>query len=671
MNLFNFTNKNQEFNEMDYKAIANIKGLALDMINNANSGHPGIALSCAPIIYSIYAHHLINDPKNPKFINRDRFIMSAGHGSSLLYATLFMCGYNITIDDLTKFRSINSKTPGHPEYNLDIGVEMTTGPLGQGIASSVGFAIAEKFLNNRYLYKKDKSLIDHYTYVLVGDGDLMEGVSYEALSIAGNLSLGKLIVLYDSNYMTLDNDTKNTFKEDVLKRFEAMNWDTYKVGDGNNLEELNSAIERAKTILDKPSIIEVKTILGYGSKLENTNIVHGKPLDEEDIINIKKNLGLREIPFTVLQDAYSYVNDLIDKRVKNNIRKYESNLKKVLPNVKEEYKHEIEKLMNNDLSINISDLAFDVDSLSNMSGRDISHNVLNEVLNEKNLVMGGSCDVSSSTKVYLDNSGDFTNDNLSGRNILFGVREHAMGAILNGITLSGIRTFGSTFLTFSDYLKPSIRMAAMMKLPIIYIFTHDTVEIGEDGMTHQAVEQLVGLRSIPNVEVYRPYDMNEIIGSYKCAVNNLFGPSIIIISKDKIDTVSNTSINDVMRGAYIIKDYEDLDGVIISTGKEVSYALEVSNNLCNKGINLRVVSMPSVERFIKENKKYRDKILPEELKRIVIEFSSSYSWYRFIKDEECMFNVNNFGLSGNNKDILKEFNLDVDTLIDKIEKLFD
>ena len=671
MNLFNFTNKNQEFNEIDYKAIANIKGLALDMINNANSGHPGIVLSAAPIIYSIYAHHLINDPKNPKFINRDRFIMSAGHGSSLLYATLFMCGYNITIDDLTKFRCINSKTPGHPEYNLDIGVEMTTGPLGQGIASSVGFAIAEKFLNNRYLYKKDKSLIDHYTYVLVGDGDLMEGVSYEAASIAGNLSLGKLIVLYDSNNMTLDNDTKNTFKEDVLKRFEAMNWDTYKVSDGNNLEELNSAIERAKTILDKPSIIEVKTILGYGSKLENTNIVHGKPLDEEDIINIKKNLGLREIPFTVLQDAYSYVNDLIDKRVKNNIRKYESNLKKVLPNVKEEYKHEIEKLMNNDLSINISDLAFDVDSLSNMSGRDISHNVLNEVLNEKNLVMGGSCDVSSSTKVYLDNSGDFTNDNLSGRNILFGVREHAMGAILNGITLSGIRTFGSTFLTFSDYLKPSIRMAAMMKLPIIYIFTHDTVEIGEDGMTHQAVEQLVGLRSVPNVEVYRPYDMNEIIGSYKCAVNNLSGPSIIIISKDKIDTVSNTSINDVMRGAYIIKDYEVLDGVIISTGKEVSYALEVSNNLCNKGINLRVVSMPCVERFIKENKKYRDKILPEELKRIVIEFSSSYSWYRFIKDEECMFNVNNFGFSGNNKDILKKFDLDIDTLSEKIEKLFD
>ena len=662
------TSKKIEFTEQDYKVLNNIKALGIDMINEANSGHPGIVLGAAPILYDLFAKHLVFNPDDDKWINRDRFILSAGHGSALLYATLFMSGYPITIEDLKDFRKIDSITPGHPEYNKTPGIEATTGPLGQGFAMAVGMAMAEKFQNTRYLYSKDASLINHYTYVLCSDGDLMEGISYEAASIAGNLGLGKLIVLYDSNNVTLDNNTNETFKENVLDRFKAMNWDTF-TANGEDLNEIDSAIARAREIKEKPSIIEFKTILGKGSKLQNTSDVHGKPLTEEDITYVKKSLGIRDVAFTVSNDSYSYMKEHIMER---NLPLYDNWHKKfasIKDKIKEEYQVEIDKLINNDLAIDMKNFTLEITEDLCEAPRDTSHRILNKLITEELPVLVGSADVASSTKLYLDNMGNFLDKNPKGRNILFGVREHAMGAILNGLTLSEIRVIGSTFLTFSDYLKPAIRMSALMKLPVIYIFTHDSIEVGEDGPTHQPIEQLIGLRSIPNVTVYRPCDANEIIGAYKSAMKNINGPSIIILSKDKTDILEATKINEVDKGGYILLDDNNIDGIIISTGKELSKALNITNKLKDQGINVRLVSMPSIERFNLQSAEYKEKILPLTIKKIVIEFSSPYSWYNFVYNEKYLFTVNEFGQSGNREDILNSFSLNEEIILNKIKDL--
>ena len=529
-------------------------------------------------------------------------------------------------------------------------------------------AMAEKFQNTRYLYSKDASLINHYTYVLCSDGDLMEGISYEAASIAGNLGLGKLIVLYDSNNVTLDNNTNETFKENVLDRFKAMNWDTF-TANGEDLNEIDSAIARAREIKEKPSIIEFKTILGKGSKLQNTSDVHGKPLTEEDITYVKKSLGIRDVAFTVSNDSYSYMKEHIMER---NLPLYDNWHKKfasIKDKIKEEYQVEIDKLINNDLAIDMKNFTLEITEDLCEAPRDTSHRILNKLITEELPVLVGSADVASSTKLYLDNMGNFLDKNPKGRNILFGVREHAMGAILNGLTLSGIRVIGSTFLTFSDYLKPAIRMSALMKLPVIYIFTHDSIEVGEDGPTHQPIEQLIGLRSIPNVTVYRPCDANEIIGAYKSAMKNINGPSIIILSKDKTDILEATKINEVDKGGYILLDDNNIDGIIISTGKELSKALNITNKLKDQGINVRLVSMPSIERFNLQSAEYKEKILPLTIKKIVIEFSSPYSWYNFVYNEKYLFTVNEFGQSGNREDILNSFSLNEEIILNKIKDL--
>ncbi len=653
------------FSELDYKVVNNIKSLAIDMINEAKSGHPGIVLGAAPIIYDIYARHLVFDPKNDKWINRDRFIMSCGHGSALLYATLYFAGFNITIEDLKKFRKFSSRTPGHPEYNVTPGVDMSTGPLGQGIAGSVGIAIGERYLNKRYSYGKN-SLIDHYTYVLCGDGDLMEGVSYEASSIAGNLSLGKLIVIYDSNNMTLDGSTKETFKENVLDRFKAMNWDTHLVQDGRNLDLIDNTITKAKECKDKPSFIEVKTTIGLGSKLENTNLVHGKCLDEEDITNLKEKLGIRDVPFTILEEAYTYMKEQISKRNEKIINEYNKNLAIVLPKAKEEYKKEFENLLEGKNEISFKNV--DIDLKEDLTGRDISSIILNKICKENKLIIGGSSDVASSTKTYIEDGNNFTSSSYDGRNILFGVREHAMGAILNGIALSNIRCFGSTFLAFSDYLKPAIRMSAIMNLPVVYIFTHDNILVGEDGPTHEPVEQLVMLRSIPNLNVYRPGDANEILGAYKSAFKNT-NPSAIILSKNKMKTYETTKINDVDKGAYIVIDYENYTGILIATGSELQLAINISNRLAIKHIYTRVVSMPSIELFKKQDAKYKENILPLTSKKIVIEFSSSYSWYEFVYSDKYLFTIDNFGKSAKKEELEEHLGLTEESLYEKIEEL--
>ena len=657
--------------EMDYKVINNIKSLGIDMINEAKSGHPGIVLGAAPIIYMLYAKHMVFDTSNDKWINRDRFIMSGGHGSALLYATLLMSGFNIKLNDLKNFRKLGSITPGHPEYNLTPGVDMSTGPLGQGFASAVGLATAEKFLNNRYLYQKSKkkSLIDHYTYVLCGDGDLMEGVSYEAASIAGNLELNKLIVLYDSNKITLDTDTTNTFKENVLKRFESMNWNTIEV-DGDNLKGLDDAICKAKDS-SKPTLIKVNTIIGKDSLLEGTSSVHGKPLTSEDITQLKEKLDIRDVPFTVTQDAYNYMQEQIKERNTPIIEKWKKESEKVLNASDEVYQTEFRKLVDNDLSLDSNNLSLSVEELKDEPLRDTSSKILNDFVNENVLMMGGSADLSSSTKTYLNNMGDFTSENLKGRNIRFGVREHAMGAIANGIELGGIRFFCSTFLSFSDYLKPAIRMSALMNLPVIYIFTHDNITVGEDGPTHEPVEQLVGLRSIPNLEVYRPSDVNELLGVYKIVLAKKEGPSAIIVSKEMSKILDCTSVNEVKRGGYIVKDVTDkpLNGIIISCGNELGTVLNVSKSLEEKGIYTRVVSVPCISRFIKQRKDYYDNILLPSVKKFVVEYSSSYSWTSFVDDSKYLFCVDHFGESGNKVDILRKYKLDEESITKRIEDL--
>ena len=661
MGIIQLSNK---MTDLDYKTVNNIKALAIDMINEAQSGHPGIALSCAPILYTLYAKHLVFDPKNDKWINRDRFVMSAGHGSSVLYSTLFMSGFNLTIDDLRAFRSINSKAPGHPVLDKTPGVDFSTGPLGQGIASAVGMAIAERFLNKRYSYTKKNSLIDHYTYCLCGDGDLMEGVSYEACSMAGLLGLGKLIVLYDSNNMTLDGPKETSSNEKVLERFRAMNWDVYQVN-GNDLNAIDTAISKAKSRKDKPSLIEVKTILGLGSKLENTNLVHGKPLEEDDITLLKEKLEIRDIPFTVVSECYNKMTEEVLERNYKVIDKYNSLYEfknKKISNFKDEF----ENLKNNDFKMNI-DFSLNKEDTEEQKGIVISKKMLEKIITNENLVLNASADVFTSCNTYIESMGDFTK-NSCGRNIHMGVREHAMGAILNGITACGIRCFGSCFLTFSDYLKPAIRSAALMKLPVIYIFTHDTLMNGQDGSSHIPVEQLVSLRSIPNVVVYRPCDANEIIGSYKSAINDLEHVSILIISKEKLNTLENTSINSVSKGAYILKDNTDLDACIISTGSEVETALYVAKRLEELGKKIRVVSMPSIEKFSMQDKKYLYDVLPKNCKRYVIEYSSSYSWYKFITNPSNMFTIDTFGKSGKKDDLLKEYKLDKDSILNKILK---
>ncbi len=657
--------------EMDYKVINNIKALGIDMIHEANSGHPGIVLGAAPIIYMLYAKHLVFDTINDKWVNRDRFVMSGGHGSALLYATLLMSGFSIKLNDLKNFRKLGSITPGHPEYNLTPGVDMSTGPLGQGFASAVGMAIAEKFLNNRYLYNKSKkrSLIDHYTYVLCGDGDLMEGVSYEAASIAGNLDLNKLIVLYDSNKITLDTDTTNTFKENVLKRFEAMNWNTIEV-DSDNLRALDEAISKAKEST-KPTLIKVNTIIGKDSLLEGTSSVHGKPLTDEDIAQLKQKLDIRDVAFTVTQDAYSYMQEQIKVRNVPIIERWKKESEKVLKASDEVYQMEFDKLVDNDLSLDSNNLSLSIEELKDEPLRDTSSKILNDFVNENILMMGGSADLASSTKTYLKNMEDFTSENLKGRNIRFGVREHAMGAIANGITLSGIRFFCSTFLSFSDYLKPAIRMSALMNLPVIYIFTHDNITVGEDGPTHEPVEQLVGLRSIPNLEVYRPSDVNELLGVYKIVLAKREGPSVIVVSKEMSKILDCTKANEVKRGGYIVKDVIDkpINGIIISCGNELGTVLNVSKALETKGIYTRVVSVPCISRFIKQRKDYYDNILLPSVKKFVVEYSSSYSWTNFVDDPKCLICFDQFGESGNKLDILRKYKLDEESITKRIEDL--
>ena len=646
--------------KIEEKIIGEIKSLGLDMIEEAGSGHPGIVLGAAPILYTLYLNHLRFDASNPNFYNRDRFIMSAGHGSSLLYSILYFAGYDLSLDDLKAFRRLNSKTPGHPEYKKTPGVEMTTGPLGQGFATAVGYAIAEK--HTEALINKKEKVIDYNIYCLCGDGDLMEGVSYEASSLAGSLKLDNLIVLYDSNKITMDGKIDNVFDEDITKRFESMNWNVLTTSD--DPQDIDDAIIKAKEA-DKPTIIQVATTIGKDSSLAGSNKSHSGCFDKEEISKIKTILGVRDIPFTISNEAVEEFRSYIKERNKDLVTNFDER-KETLD---EEEMSILNKLINPDKSIKLTTLDYtkpdDNEELLRISAK----KVLNSYSLISPLIIGGNADTSSSTKIYLNELTPFTKDNYIGRNINFGVREHAMASIANGLALAGYRPFVSTFLSFSDYLKPTLRLTALMDLPVTYIFTHDSISIGQDGPTHQPVEQLVSLRAIPNMEVFRPADSNEVIGSFKTIYENN-SPSSLIIGRGSIKILESTSISATSKGGYIVHNEErKLDGVIISTGEEVTLALEVMQLLKEKGYDLRVVSMPSIERYNNLAKEEKEELLPLGVKKFVIEKGSSYSWYSFVYKDSYLFTLDKFGASGKTEEVNSFYGFTKEEISLKIEAL--
>ncbi len=650
---------------MDEKIINSIRSLGIDMIHEAGSGHPGIVLGAAPILYSLYSKHLKVNPKDSDWFDRDRFVLSAGHGSALLYATLFLAGYNLKLSDLKSFRQLNSKTPGHPEYGVTPGVDVSTGPLGQGIASAVGMAIGEEYLRN-YFSKEGKSMINHHTYVLCGDGDLMEGISYEAISLAGTLKLNKLIVIYDSNQICLDGEVDQTMTENIPNRFNAMNWNVFIVQDGEDLVSLDSAIEKAKTSIDKPNLIIVNTTIGKYSKLQGTNKVHGTPLDKDDILSIKEKMGVRGIPFVVSGDAAEAFQQMIHQRVDPIYESYQ----KAKETMDDSLKQKLIKLEEKDSSLDDLKVTYEKPEENMEEIRATGEKILNSLAKKNPFLIGGSADVATATKTYLENGLDFSSQNRLGRNIRFGVREHAMGAILNGLSLLGLRSFGSTFLAFSDYLKPSIRMAALMNLPVTFIFTHDTFKLGEDGPTHQPVEQLITLRATPNLEVIRPADANEVIGAYKYIMAKKSGPTALILGRHKSLIQETTSIKDVQKGGYIVKkEKKNLGAVLISSGEELSLAIQVADKLEEKGYDIRVISMPSIELYQKQSAKYKENLLPLGVKTFVIEASSSYSWYEFVYNKKYLITLDQFGHSAKREDLEKEFSFDLESVLTHIENL--
>ena len=644
------------------KIIDNIRVLGIDMINEAKSGHPGIVLGAAPIIATLYANHMKIDIENDKWVDRDRFVMSSGHGSALLYATLFMAGFDIPFDEIKKFRTLDSLTPGHPEYGVTKGVDVTTGPLGEGFATSVGMAISECYLRQYF----GKDVINHYTYVLCGDGDLMEGVSYEASSIAGNLGLNKLIVFYDSNNVTLDGALKTSFDENIKERFESMNWNYILVSDSEDLDSINEAIEKAKSDTnDKPTLIEIKTTIGKYSKNQGTSLVHGSPLDEDDIVSIKNTLGLREVPFAISLEAKDAMRERICERNKDCITAWNEKILSMDENLRRDF----DLYMNNKLPVKISNINYVYPTDGKDSTRNVSGKIINSVAETYPFLLGGSADVSKSTMARINNTLDFSASTPNGRNINFGVRENAMASIANGMALSNITPFVSTFFAFSDFLKPGIRLSALMDLPVIYVFSHDSISVGEDGPTHEPVEQLAALRCMPNFDVYRPADANETIGAYK-AVLELRKPAAIVLGRNKVTIDENTSSSGVIKGAYIVrKEKKDLEAVIISSGEEVELAIKVYDALLEKGYSVRVVSMPSMSRFEKNEESYKIEILPASVKTFVIEASSSLSWYKYVKNDDYLFTIDTFGVSGKREDVLRKYGFTVNKITKDIEKL--
>ena len=669
MNL-NMSQFNLKEDPKDIKCVNEIKMLALDMINMAGSGHPGIVLSAAPILYTLYANHLRYDASNPNWMNRDRFVLSCGHASALLYATLHMCGFNINMEDLRSFRRINSITPGHPEYKVTPGVECTTGPLGQGIATAVGMALGERYLEKLLEEEEDgkQDLIDYYTYVMCSDGDLMEGISYEALSFAGAQKLNKLIVLYDDNNMSIDGSLETTFNEDMEKRFESIGFETIIVKDGNNIAMIDKALSQARKN-GKPTIVVFKTILGNGSFKENTNAVHGSLLAESDYHNLHKKLNVPDQPFYESKDSIIYLQDKIEKRMEDTLEKYESSISRLKMSTSENLTTIFDMLEKGNVEIEFNSAKYRINNNYNEELRISNYKTMNLFVNKTRLFLNGSADLFSSCKNVIDNSAIMSDVTPHGRNIRFGVREHAMGAILNGLALTGFKVCGSTFLTFSDYVKPAIRMSALMSLPVTYIFTHDSIAVGQDGPTHEPIEQLNMLRSIPNLITYRPADITELMGCWDDILKQN-KPTALVVAKEKCPKIPGSSSEGVKNGAYIIRDCKTKpDAIIISSGSDVKNAYMIASKLAENGTNINVVSIPSLELYLNTPEEYKKKVIPEHVKRIVLEAGNSYVLGSLATNINYVIGINDFGFSGTKDEVEKEMQFDIDSLMLKVEKM--
>ena len=651
--------------KLNEKRIVNdIRLLSLDMINNAGSGHPGIALSAAPTLYTLFAYHLKFDLERKSWCNRDRFVMSAGHGASLLYATLFYLLDEFNIQELKDFRKISSQCNGHPEYNLNNRIEMTTGPLGEGFATSVGMAIGEKYLESSFNRKKN-TVFNYNIYTLVSDGDLMEGISYEAASLAGNLGLDNLIVLYDSNGVTADGPLDKAMYENIGDRFISMNWEVIKVKNGEDIGEISNAIDKAKKC-KKPVLIEIKTVLGKYSKYEGTNRIHSN-LDKEDLEEIRMKLKGTS-PFTYSEVDRNNALKFIKDETSDYYRDWYSEYEMYIANSTDNEKDKINLIIENEkISLDINAVVDSSKIFEDKTMRDINYQIMNVIGTFIPNFMGGSADLFCSTKTYLKGKNEFSVDNYSGRNINFGVRENLMGAVMNGLALTNIRSYGSTFLTFSDYMKPSIRMSAMMELPVTYIFTHDSIRVGEDGPTHEPIEQLGTLRSIPGLSVYRPCDYKELIGSWTNILKE-GKPAALILPRGHNNTMKYTSPKMVSRGGYIISEVRTrLDLIIIATGSEVELAMNIKEELLKNYIEARVVSMPNMNLFLKQDKEYQEQVFPTGYRKMVIELSNDANWYRFISSDEDFIGVNSFGKSGSEREVLNFFELDMTDLVIKIK----
>jgi transketolase len=632
----------------DEKRIDAIRMLSIDGVQKANSGHPGLPLGAAAMAYALWSKHMRFNPKDPKWPNRDRFVLSAGHGSMLLYSLLFLTGYDVSLDDLKSFRQLGSKTPGHPEYPHTAGVEVTTGPLGQGVANSVGLAIAEAHLSDVY----GTSVVDHYTYCLGGDGDMMEGVTSEACSLAGHLKLGKLIVLYDDNHVTLAGPTSVAFSEDVCKRYEAYGWQTLHVDDGNDVAAIDKALTAAKAQTGKPTLIALHTHIGYGSPKADTYGAHGEPLGEDNVKKTKEKLGWpTEPPFFVPDDVLAWWRDLGARGAKT-----QSDWQKTFDGWKTSnavLAAQFERTNAGKLP-QIPWPAFTAENGS-VATRDAGGTVMNAIAKALPELIGGSADLDPSTKTYLKDCGDFEPGSFSGRNIHFGVREHAMGAIVNGLAAhGGLLPFGATFFNFLDYMKPPVRLAALSKIHAIFVFTHDSVFLGEDGPTHQPIEQLAILRAEPNTITIRPADSSETLEAWKVAVEHKDCPIVLVLSRQKLPYLGNRNA-DVKRGAYVLQDANGApDVILIATGSEVSLAVDAAKILAAKGTKTRVVSMPSWELFREQDQAYRDSVLPPAVKaRVSIEAASTMGWSQWVGDRGIAVGIDRFGMSAPAADIAK------------------
>lgn len=656
---------------IDQLSIDTIRTLSIDAINAANSGHPGLPMGAAPMAYTLWAKQMNHNPGHSTWFNRDRFVLSAGHGSALLYSMLHVFGYDVSIEDVKQFRKMYSKTPGHPEFGHTDGVDATTGPLGQGIAMAVGMAMAEAHLAAKF-NKEQYPVVDHYTYALVGDGCLMEGISYEAMSMAGHMKLDKLIVLYDSNDISLDGDLNLSFGENIQKRTESAAWQYLRVEDGNDIAAIEKAIEDAKANTSQPTLIEIRTIIGYGSKkVQGTNKAHGNPLGKEEAIETKKVYGWEYDEFTVPAEVKAYTDQLKEQGAVK-----EQAWNELIAAYAAQYPElgqELNQVIDGKVTIDASNI-LTFDASSTLSTRVASGQAINHFIKTIPSIFGGSADLSHSTMTDINGEPIFAIDSYAGRNVYFGVREHAMGAAGNGMALhGGVKPFVSTFFVFSDYLRPAIRLAALQKLPLTYVFTHDSIAVGEDGPTHEPIEQLAALRTIPGLTVFRPTDANETASAWAYALQKTDGPVALILSRQNLPIYNETKANieQVAKGGYILSETNATpDIALIATGSEVSLAMQAKEKLEAEQVSVRVVAVPSRELFLAQSAQYKESVLPASLtKRVVIEAGISLGWDRFAGFQGEIISIETFGASGPGGEVLEYFGFSTSNVVSVAKQL--